>query len=147
MHMRRVVRAALREGPLLWQDAVDMVGGAGTASGAAWMIRAWLEERTVFLADPVGVETIRTPRLMIQTAELEGVAEGDCDDIAVLGAALGMAIGIPARFVLLAFQDPGLYTHVYTELLTEAGPVELDTTRPAQMPEGLRIERAGFRGV
>ncbi len=144
-HMRRVVMAALGA-PLLKSTARDIVHGSTDQADAARWIRAWLDRYTRFTPDPLGVELIRAPALMLRTIECEGVAVGDCDDVAVLGAALGLAADIPARFVLLAFDDFGLYEHVYTELLTP-DPIELDTTRPAQLPPGLRIARRGTRRV
>lgn len=144
VHMRREVRAALGD-PLLEGTARAIVGGASPRSAAA-RIRAFLDDRTRFVPDPLGVELIRSPVFMLETIECAGYAVGDCDDIAVLGAALGLSAGIPARFVLLAFEDPGLYEHVYTELLTPE-PVELDTTRPAQLPPDFRIARQGTRRV
>ena len=106
-----------------------------------------MDSRTRFEPDPLGIELVRTPALMLGTIECQGYAVGDCDDIAVLGASLGLSVYIPARFVLLAFSDFGLYEHVYTDLLTSGGAVELDTTRPAQMPPGLTIARQGTRSV
>lgn len=146
LHMRRAVRDSLRYS-LLIDTARDIVGPAISPKGAGLNIRTWLAAHVRFVPDPIGLELIRSPVLLIQTVDCQGYAIGDCDDVAVLGAALGLAVGIPARFVLLAFRDPGLYEHVYTELLTSEGPVELDTTRPAQMPAGLRIARAATRSV
>ncbi len=145
-YMRRLVRASYRS-PLLRETGAAIVGASSTDTEAAQRIRSWLEAYTVFEEDPVGIETIRSPDLMLGIIECGGIAAGDCDDVAVLGAALGLAVGLPARFVLLAFQDPGLYSHVFTELITAAGPVELDTTRPAQMPPDIVIRRRGTRGV
>lgn len=146
MHMRRLVRDALRS-PLPYRIAQAIVGVPHPPSGrAARLIRSWLDEHTRFVPDPLGLEVIRSPVLMLRVIECEGVAPGDCDDVAVLGATLGLSVGIPARFVLLAFEDYGLYEHVYTDLLTPE-PVDLDTTRPAQMPPDLRIARLGLRGL
>lgn len=144
-HMRRTVRAALG-GALLNRTAAAIVDGSIDQADAARRVRTWLDRHTRFTPDPLGVELIRAPALMLRTIECEGSAVGDCDDVAVLGAALGIAAGVPARFVLLAFLDNGLYEHVYTELLTPE-PIELDTTRPAQLPPGLRIARRGTRRV
>ena len=145
-HMRRVVRESLSD-PLLLATAGAIVGPSVSPSGAARGIRAWLDARVRFLPDPLGVELLRSPALLIQTIQCEGVASGDCDDVAILGAALGLAVGLPARFVLYAFEDFGLYEHVFTELETEDGWLELDTTRPDQLPADLRVARTGIRRV
>lgn len=142
--MRQLARAGATH-PLPAETAAGIVGGAGSDVEAAEAIRAFLVEHVEFQYDPPDVELLRTPRAMLREIELHGVTEGDCDDVATLGAALGLAVGIPARFVLLSFTPAGPYEHVYAELLTHRGPVELDTTRPAQLPPGLRVYRHSYR--
>lgn len=142
--MRAIVRGALRV-PLLVETAADIVASAGGSTEAAERIRAWLDRHTEFVHDPVGVELIKTPRYMLQEIAHHGTARGDCDDVAVLGAALGKAVGLPARFVLLGFKEGAPFEHVYAELLTDSGWLELDTTAPAQMPPDLRIVSEGIR--
>lgn len=145
-HMRRLVRDA--EGrPLLARTAARIIAGARTDGTAAVAIREWMDQHTRFEPDPVGVELIRTPEYMLEMVATTGEASGDCDDVAVLGAALGRAAGLPARFVLIGFRKGEPYQHVYTELGTPTGWLELDTTRPAQMPAGLEIARTGIRGA
>lgn len=143
--MRWLVRSALGD-PLLDGTVRAIVSDAGPHNAAAH-IRRFLERTTRFVEDPPGVELIRTPAFMLEKVECEGYAEGDCDDVAVLGAALGLSAGLPARFVLYAFEGGALYEHVFTELMTPAGAVELDTTRPAQMPPGIVVARQATRRV
>lgn len=142
-HMRRLGReAAARPDVQAWAHAI--VGDA-TGAQAAARIRSFLEDRVVFHFDPPGVELVRTPSYMLHAIEDDGHVEGDCDDVAVLGAALGMAAGLPARYVLLGLTPGEPFEHVYAELVTTTGPVELDTTRPAQMPPGVQVFRRGIR--
>lgn len=142
-HMRRLGReGATREEVQRWAAAI--VGDA-TGARAARRIRAFLEERVQFHFDPPGVELIRTPAYMLAEIGEAGGTEGDCDDVAVLGAALGMAAGLGARYVLVGLTPGEPFEHVYTELVTASGPVELDTTRPAQMPPGVQVHRTGTR--
>lgn len=142
-HMRRIGReGATRPEVQRWAHAI-----VGDAAGweAAQRIRSFLAERVRFRFDPPGVELVRTPSYMLWELETSGRAEGDCDDVAVLGAALGMAAGLSGRYVLVALTPGDPFEHVYTELVTPAGPVELDTTRPAQMPPGVKVYRTGTR--
>jgi transglutaminase-like putative cysteine protease len=72
----------------------------------------------------------------------QGYARGDCDDVAILGAALGKAAGFPARFVLLGFGGPmAPYQHVFTEIGTRQGWMNLDVTRPRHPPIPTKIKR------
>lgn len=142
-HMRREARRGAAE-PLPQRTARAIVGRAGPRD-AARRIRRYLEERVRFVHDPAGLELVKSPTFMLREIESRGYATGDCDDVATLGAALGHAAGLPARFVLYGFQRSGPYEHVFTELETPEGWLELDTTRPDQMPSGLRLERTAIR--
>ena len=144
-HMRRLARDGARA-ELVREAAAELVDGA-EGREAAERIRAYLAESMVFKFDPPGVELIRTPELLVRQIECHGYAVGDCDDVATLGAALGLAVGLVPTYVLVGFSDSAPFAHVYTELATEAGAVELDTTRPAQFPPGLEIRRIERRGV
>ncbi|MGH3589542.1 MAG: transglutaminase domain-containing protein [Pseudonocardiaceae bacterium] len=98
-------------------------------------MREWVEAHTEFLRDPDGAEMLHGPSWQIQTVLTQGRVYVDCDDVAMLAAALGKAIGLRARFVVVAFSSPNApFRHVWTELSPRPTPqwVEVDVTRPAQ---------------
>lgn len=99
--------------------------------GYARAIRAWARSRFRFVPDPLDVETLRSPHYMLShTDHLGGLMMGDCDCAALL-AALGKAIGLPARFVVLGFSSlDNAWGHVYAELGTDQGWLDLDVTKP-----------------
>lgn len=78
---------------------------------------------------------------MLNEWRLWGYATGDCDDAAILSAALALAMGLPVRWVLLGFSPGGAYRHVYAEACQGGRWVDFDVTKPAQFPPGLRIRR------
>lgn len=129
------------------QEAAREIVGSSAGRDAADRIRRYLEANVRFQFDPPGVELIRTPELLLRQIHCRGESFGDCDDVAVLGAALGLAVGLPATYVLIAFHDTDPFEHVYTELETPAGAVELDTTRPEHLPPELQIRRTERREV
>lgn len=144
--MGDVTRAALPS-PLLGAAAADIVARAGPGrSDRARELRRWLAENTRFEFDPRGVEWIRTPRNMLDEIRNRNAARGDCDDVAVLGAALAFRMGLEPRFRLVGF-DRGPWSHVFTEVRTPGGWTDLDVTRPAQLPEGLEVVRDTTREV
>lgn len=97
----------------------------------AYAIREVLGNVFQFVADPKGVELLRTPVYQLGTIKEHGVSTGDCDDAAILGAALGMAVGISARFRVIAFRRGGDFAHVYAILTPNDGPaIDLDVTKP-----------------
>lgn len=139
--MRQEVYRALRN-PLTIQAAETIMAAGPNAAAQVAQLRGWLETHVTFLPDPYGVELLRTPDYLLNVIQLEGHARGDCDDVATLAASLGMAAGHPARFVLYAFGEHLPFSHVFCELYTMCrGWVELDVTRPAQIPPGMEVAR------
>jgi len=139
--MRRLAGLALRD-PLTVETAAIIVGRSGEPGEMASRIREFLQDCVRFIPDPVGEELIRSPRFMLERIQAQGWAGGDCDDVATLGAALGMSVGLPARFVLLGFSPSEPYSHVFAEIANGCCWTDLDTTAPEQFPPGLRIHRS-----
>lgn len=144
VEMRRLAREA-RASPLLQLTADRILAGSGSDAERAGRLRVFLAERTVFEHDPPGLEWIRTPRNMLEEIRDRGAVTGDCDDVAVLAAALSHVAGFPVRFVLLGFEPGRPFEHVYAEVLADGRWRELDVTRPDQFPPGLRIHRRATR--
>lgn len=132
-HMRRLANRGVRD-PLTVRVTGTIISGVlrNPAVHAA-NLRAWIARRFRFRRDPHGVELVREVREMLTDALRDGVATGDCDDAAVLAAAMGKAVGLKARYVALAFGASGApFRHVYTELWNGRAWVEVDVTRPMQ---------------
>jgi transglutaminase-like putative cysteine protease len=128
--MRELARVSAPT-PLLQRTGRYIVGSGGAPRGAA-RIRRFLARHVRFHPDPFMLELVQTPRLQLERIRTAGYVLGDCDDIATLGAALGLAVHLAARFVVLAFDPAGPWEHVYCELLTPDGWAELDTSREMQ---------------
>lgn len=144
--MAQEARAGARD-PLLADLSARIVQHSRTPSESARAIRAWIAGHTRFLPDPPDLELIRSPRLLALEIARSGLGEGDCDDVATLAAALGLAAGLPTGFALYGFAPGREYEHVFTVFHTEDGAVEIDTTRPAQLPAGTLIHRLGYRSL
>jgi transglutaminase-like putative cysteine protease len=132
--MRKLVDKGVRN-PLTVRLASAIVEGAhGHRASQAMAIRGWLDLRTVYQDDPYGIELLRSVPEMLADIRQRGAAALDCDDVAILGAALGKAVGLRPRFVLFGFEPSGPYRHIFTELATPEGWVDLDITRPPRLP-------------
>lgn len=134
--MRGLVNQSLTDS-LVVQTARNLAAStfARDLDGQVLAIREFLREHFQFVRDPYGVELLVPPRPMLDQIARRGVTTGDCDEAAILGAALGKAIGLRARFVLLGFAGPaGPFTHVYTVLRSNRGWASLDVTKPARGP-------------
>ena len=90
--------------------------------GQVKCLHSYVQRNIQYVRDVRGVETIATPIVTIQNGQ------GDCDDQAVLLAALLESIGHPTRFVAIKQNMFGPFVHVYTE--TKIGPrwLPLETT-------------------
>lgn len=132
--MSQMVRQSLGQAPVVQTAArIVMLYPARDDVSRSQAIRAWLDSVFRFVKDPVGVELLRTPLWQLNEIQEHGAVGGDCDDAAILGAAIGMAVGIPARFRVLEFRPGAGFAHVYAILTPRAGgAIDLDVTKPAQ---------------
>lgn len=136
--MEAIARKGARS-PLL-QGLARRIVGSGTPVDGPARLRAWIGSRVGYRDDPPGVEMLTAPEILTARALAGEPSGGDCDDVATLAAALGLAGGYPARFVVASF-GPWPYEHVWTELHDGRRWVELDTTRPAQFAPGAGVYR------
>ena len=134
--MRSIVRSSLVQPTVVGcANRIIMFRQARDTAAQSREIRSWLDGHFRFVRDPVGVELLRTPLQQLSQIDATGFAMGDCDDAAILGAAMGMANGIPAVFRIIGFAHgpPGSFAHVYTILTPPGqGAIDLDVTKPAQ---------------
>ena len=142
--MRTLARSASVH-PLVRQTAVRIVAGAaGTdAMLQARLIRDWVEQRVIFMPDPNGAELLHAPDALLAHILTDGIGHVDCDDVAMLAAALGLAVGLRARYVVVGFSPSGPFRHIWTDLGNPRKPqwLPVDPTRPMQPLNGLTIQR------
>lgn len=106
---------------------------AKNATAEVSSIQAFVKNTVRYTMDPEGVESLQTP---LDTLEYK---HGDCDDQALLVATLLLAAGYKPRFVVFAFDGPGEFAHVYTEVLLGRHWYGLETTE-GDKPMGWRPE-------
>lgn len=99
-------------------------------------VREWLASVIDFTPDPPGVQdTLYGVPVMLDMIARTGKLSVDCDDVAVLAAAILLAVGYSVRFVAVSLTDGPQYTHVWAEARGRVRPsliVEFDVTRPMQ---------------
>ena len=137
--------------PVVRLTAVEIVAGLGGRDGVtqASAIRDWVEDHVEFVRDPDRGEMLHGPVWQINQIRQHDVVYVDCDDVAMLAAALGRAIGLRARFVVVAFGRNAPYRHVWTELAPPNKNVwiDVDITRTAHTLGYNQIKRALKVGV
>lgn len=149
-HMRRIARKA-RYSPAIRFKALEIIRGVSGRDALSQIsnIREWLDEHISFVRDPVGGELIVEP-----DEALELLDRGhfplrlDCDDVAVLAAALAESIGLRARFVVVGFHSRRApFRHVWTELAAPSRAsrwYDMDVTR---MVQGLPLNAISRRWI
>lgn len=111
----------------------SLAGGNDTLAQRALRLRDWLARHFIFIRDPDEIELLTTPGEQLRQIAATGSTYGDCDDAAVLGAALAIAGALPVRYVLFGFGAPlAPFSHVFVEIPTPDGTIDLDVTRPMQ---------------
>jgi hypothetical protein len=91
-------------------------------------VRVFVNDHIPYFRDPISVEWLRDPLALVEEIERSGKVRADCDEVAMLIAALWMSVGNEAEFVTVSF-SPGPPTHVLTRCYLPK----------AQGPQGERV--------
>ena len=119
------MRAAIetdRTSPFVRNAAVQAIAGAPERNFLSEVtgILDYVRERVRYTRDPLDVEYVQTPDFMLRAIRRDGTVSGDCDDSAVLFAALAEAVGYETRFSVLGEAGEN-YAHVIVEVRDNAG--------------------------
>jgi len=79
-----------------------------------------------YVRDIYGVETLHTAEQVLKQAS------GDCDDKAILLAAMLESLGYPTRFLAVGSR-PGAFEHVIVETKPYGNWIACETTNPVQL--------------
>lgn len=104
--------------PLVRQLALKILeeGGVGSHDFVkeATALGEFVQKYVRYVRDPDGVEQLHDPTYLIRKIQA-GVAQGDCDDQALLLATLLLSIGAQPFFAIVRYKDvTGPFNHIYT---------------------------------
>ncbi len=85
-------------------------------------IHGFVRDNIRYIGDVLGVETLHYPEALLE------LGQGDCDDKAMLVAAMLMSIRNRCRFVVL--KRGGQFAHVWTQVQFSGKWIDLETTLP-----------------
>lgn len=126
--MRALLLKAKREDTRVRDCASDIIRYVVPKNwrGEICAIFSFVRDTTRYQKDIVDIETLQTP----WETRIRGY--GDCDDQALLTAALLECVGHPTRFMAVGF-TPNSLVHVYTQAKSGNEWISLDTTEPHYM--------------
>lgn len=136
--MRQLVRDSIREPAQQVRETALSITGTAAGSGPGYVeqvrrIQSWVQNNIRYVRDPTTVELVQTPQ---KTLEYKA---GDCDDQAVLTAALLDSLGHPAQFVAVGLNGEPL-SHVMVQTLIGDKWYGVETIEPhplGWMPAGI----------
>ena len=112
-------------------DAVPDVPRYGTPPEIYDFVRQHMK----FRADPAHAEKLIHPGQLAQDIERDGIGFGDCDDRAMLQAAMLLKIGSPCAFVVMGRDRLGNFQHVICAAGRARGPDNLNGLTPMDSQE------------
>ena len=124
--MRRMLAEASHDTDL--RDlAVSVVHGSPSSD-----IYDWMKANVRYIPDPVDIEMFQHPSRMVRDFRVDKSLSGDCDDIALLTAAMLQAVGVKSRVVLIDTACNGLdhaVAQVWSDKLQDWLTVDASTDR------------------
>ncbi len=118
-------------------EATRQATAGATGEEAAWRIFQWIKNTVLFQEDFVTAMLARLPNpqdaeVLIRPVDLLAMSKpaGDCDDFSMLANAMLINAGIPARLRTIEQnpEQPGQYSHIYSEAMIGGQWVPFDTS-------------------
>lgn len=140
--MRAIVDDAVMYSPAVQRIASAIVAAAPRRNVPIAIQLLWhfLRDHVLFKRDTFGAEHLRTPDQLLAEIARSSRTAADCDDVAMLGAALLKSMGLPAFFVVASRRRDRVLEHVFFATRVRGQVVPLDPQEnlpPGQWPARL----------
>lgn len=126
--MRQLIVDATKDGALIQDGRALVAAESRDPDDVIEAIDELLRTRVRYVDDPPFLELLQAPAQLLTQLRTKGRVDGDCDDVAILAAFLGLVHGLPFRLRAVGFRADGPLAHVYTLLRVRDQWVMLDTT-------------------
>lgn len=111
--MRDIINSSVRNYYVRRWAEVITDSSVDTDYGKVQAIYDFLFQRTRYLKDPLDVELIRTPPVLLQLIEAGDRPAVDCDDLSVLSLSLLKSIGFPVALRATSYHPDKRFRHIY----------------------------------
>lgn len=81
--------------------------------GEAKAVHNWVRDNIRYTHDPLNVEYLQTPPVLLKLIERGERPMGDCDDMTMLSLSLLKSIGYPVGLKITSYNNSGKFQHVY----------------------------------
>lgn len=128
--MRTMVLGSLTD-PAVKAAAMKAVSGVRPMDSAGYVAAVWkaVRDGMGYVPDYFKIEELTSPAIHSRRIMATGHSYGDCDDFSMVGAAWLIALGVPARFeVVASTKNGGKFDHVRVAAWLGNRWVPLETT-------------------
>lgn len=135
--MSASVQAAAQH-PSIRAQAAALARGMNPSTKFGAVLWTFLRRSMTFRRDPISGEMLQSPVALLGQIRGAGMAWGDCDDRAMLGAALLRAWGAHPVLVTCGLRAKGRFQHVYYgELIDPNGQLDRSNVVPSDPQENV----------
>ena len=130
----RLMRKMILDGSKNWEirwTAVQIVKDLPARSDQAEVnaIFQWIQQSLRFTRDPIAVEMLHTPDVLLKLIRQDTQTAADCDDYVILGGSLLAVLGYPTRFKIISLNTQRKLQHVYLEVRVHGKWIPFDPIR------------------
>jgi transglutaminase-like putative cysteine protease len=96
-----------------WAEKIIENVPAKDKIGEVSAIHDFVKWKVRYTKDPLGMEYIQTPLVLLKAIELGEMPFGDCDDMSTLSLSLYRSIGYPVATKVTSYSPNKKYSHIY----------------------------------
>lgn len=115
-----------------WAEKIIKNVQAKDKIGEVSAIHNFVKWNVRYTKDPLGMEYVQTPLVLLKAIELDEIPMGDCDDMTTLSLSLYRSIGYPVATKVTSYSGNGQYSHIYGLVNINNQWIPSDTTISSQ---------------
>ena len=111
-----------------WAEQIIENVPAKDKVGEVSAIHDFVKWHVRYTKDPLGMEYVQTPLILLKQIEQNETPMGDCDDMTTLSLSLYRSIGYPIATKVTSYTGDGKYSHIYGLVMINNMWIPSDTT-------------------
>ena len=111
-----------------WAEKIIEGVQAKDKMGEVSAIHNFVKWNVRYTKDPLGMEYVQTPLILLKAIEQDEMPMGDCDDMSTLSLSLYRSIGYPVATKVTSYSPKKQYSHIYGLVNVNGKWLPSDTT-------------------